>query len=337
MVVAMARPDPFRAYLVDRPDGRFDRGLRTVPWSTLGDDEVVIHVEWSSINFKDSLAATEEGRVARSFPLILGIDSAGTVVESSSPEIAVGATVVAHGYDLGTSHHGGFAEYVTVPAGWVVPLPPALTARDAMALGTAGFTAGMAVEALESRGLEQGSGPVLVTGATGGVGSIALSMLADRGHEVWAVTGKADEQAWLSSIGAAGFLTREEVAGPGKPLEHERWAGAVDAVGEATLPYVLRTLRRGGAVASCGNASGSTLETTVFPFILRGVSMLGMDSAYLAIETRRRLWDRLATDLRPSALGQRLTEVGLEDLEPALDAARAGEARGRWIVRVSGE
>ena len=335
--ILMALPASFRAYLVDRPDGRFERGVRHVPWATLPDEDVVIRVEWSSINFKDSLAATEEGRVARSFPLILGIDLAGTVVESRSPDIEVGAAVVAHGYDLGTSHHGGFAEYARVPAGWVVPLPATLDTRDAMAIGTAGFTAALAVVALEARGLQAGDGPVLVTGASGGVGSMAVSMLADRGHEVWAVTGKADEREWLASMGAAGFLSREEVAAPGKPLEHERWAGAVDAVGAATLPYILRTLRRDAAVAACGNASGSDLETTVFPFILRGVAMLGMDSAYMDIEERRRLWDRLATDLRPAALGQRLTEVGLEELEPALDAARAGEARGRWLVRVAEE
>jgi acrylyl-CoA reductase (NADPH) len=333
----MTEPESFRAFVVDRPDGRFERGVRTMPRSMLPDEDVTVRVAWSSINFKDSLAASEDGRVARSYPLILGIDLAGTVEASTSPEIAPGSVILAHGYDLGTSHHGGFSELASVPAGWVVPLPTGLGAKDAMAIGTAGFTAAMAVAALEDRGLQAGDGPVLVTGASGGVGSMALSLLADRGHEVWAVTGKADERDWLASLGAAGFLTREEVAAPGKPLEHERWAGAVDAVGTATLPYVLRTLKRGAAVAACGNASGSALETTVFPFILRGVAVLGMDSAYTPIEERRRLWDRLATDLRPASLGQRLTEVGLDELEPALDAARAGEARGRWLVRVRGD
>jgi putative YhdH/YhfP family quinone oxidoreductase len=330
----MAHPEPFRAYVVDRPDGRFERGVRTLPGSALADDDVLVRVDWSSINFKDGLAASEDGRVARSWPLILGIDLAGTVVASRASEIAVGASVIAHGYDLGTSHHGGFAEYATVPAGWVVPLPAGLTARDAMAIGTAGFTAAMAVEALVSRGLQPADGPVVVTGASGGVGSTAIDLLAGLGFEVWAVTGKPDERAWLEELGAVGFLSREDVAAPGKPLEHERWAGAVDAVGAATLPYLLRTLRRGAAVAACGNASGSALETTVFPFILRGVAMLGMDSAYLPIETRRRLWERLATDLRPRFLDRRLTEVDLDGLEAALDAVRAGAARGRWIVRL---
>jgi acrylyl-CoA reductase (NADPH) len=329
------RPESFRAYVVDRPDDEFKRGVKRVSGDTLPDDEVLIRVAWSSVNFKDGLAATADGRVARSYPLILGIDLAGTVVGSRSADVEVGDEVIAHGYDLGTSHHGGFAEYAAVPANWVVPLPAGLTARDAMAIGTAGFTAAMAVDALQGRGLDPADGPVLVTGATGGVGSTAIGLLAAAGFEVWATTGKEDERAWLETLGAVGFLSREECFAPGKPLEKERWAGAVDAVGTATLPYILRTLKRGAAVASCGNASGSSLETTVFPFILRGVAMLGMDSAYLEIEARRRLWGRLATDLRPSAVGERITEVDLDELEGALDAVRAGEARGRWLVRIA--
>ena len=335
-MTTIGQPESFRAYGVDKPDGSFQRGLRDVPRSMLGNGDVLVRVAWSSVNFKDGLAATADGRVARSYPLILGIDLAGTVVESSSPDLRRGDEVIAHGYDLGTSHHGGFAEYASVPAGWVVPLPPGLSLRDSMAMGTAGFTAAMAVDALVSRGLGPDHGPVLVTGATGGVGSTAISLLAERGFEVWATTGKADEHGWLSELGAVGFLSREECAGPGRPLEGERWAGAVDAVGQATLPYVLRTLKRGAAVAACGNSSGSALETTVFPFILRGVAMLGMDSAYVSIEVRRRLWGRLATDLRPRSLGDRVTEVPLDGVEAALDAVRAGAARGRWLVRVAG-
>jgi acrylyl-CoA reductase (NADPH) len=332
----MAHPSSIQAYVVDRPDGAFQRGVASVPWAMLPEGEVVIRVAWSSVNFKDGLAATEDGKVARVHPLILGIDGAGTVVESSVPTIRPGTEVIAHGYDLGTSHHGGFAEYVSAPANWLVPLPPGLSARDAMAIGTAGFTAGMAVAALEARGLEPANGPVLVTGASGGVGSTAISILSELGYEVWAATGKADEHAWLETLGSVGFLSREECSVAGRPLESERWAGAIDAVGTATLPYILRTLRRGAAVAACGNSSGSTLETTVFPFILRGVSLLGMDSAYLPIEARRRLWSRLATDLRPRSLGERVTEIGLDELEGALDAVRGGAARGRWLVRIAG-
>ncbi|MFL5675723.1 MAG: acryloyl-CoA reductase, partial [Chloroflexota bacterium] len=264
-----------------------------------------------------------------------GIDLAGEVVASEDPTIAVGSAVLAHGYELGVSRHGGYAEYERVPAAWVVPLAPGLSTRDAMSIGTAGFTAAMSVVALEGRGLAPADGPVLVTGASGGVGGTALAILADRGYEVWAATGKAEEADRLRSMGAAGILARHEVTGEGRPLESERWAGAVDAVGAATLPYVLRTLRTGAAVAASGNAGGAKLETTVFPFILRGVSLLGMDSVNMPIHLRRELWDRIATDLRPRDLGVHCTEVTLDTLDPALDGIVAGTARGRWIVRVA--
>jgi acrylyl-CoA reductase (NADPH) len=205
-----------------------------------------------------------------------------------------------------------------------------------MAIGTAGFTAALSVIALEERGLDPADGPVLVTGASGGVGGTALAILADRGYEVWAATGKPDEAERLRALGAAGILTREEVTADGRPLDSERWAGAVDAVGGATLPYVLRTLRHGAAVASSGNAGGPKLETTVFPFILRGVALLGMDSVTVPIARRRRVWDRLATDLRPRALGEHVQEVTLDTLDPALEGIVAGGARGRWIVRIGG-
>lgn len=327
----------FRAYVVDRRDESFERGVRLLAPGALPDGDVDIRVAWSSVNFKDGLAATADGKVARTYPLVLGIDMAGTVVRSAHPAFPIGAPVIAHGYDLGTSRHGGYAEFARVPADWLVPLPSGLSLRDSMAIGTAGFTAALAVVQLEGRGLEPGPGPVLVTGASGGVGSFAVRILADLGYEVWAATGKADEREWLTALGATGFLTREEVTAEGKPLESERWAGAVDAVGTATLPYVLRTLRRGAAVAACGNASGSSLQTTVFPFILRGTALLGIDSAYLPIAARRRTWQRLGTDLRPSHLDDHLTEVDLDTVEGALDAIRAGEARGRWVVRLSGE
>jgi acrylyl-CoA reductase (NADPH) len=328
--------NPFRAYVVDRPDGRFERGLRELHVGDLPTGEVLVRVAWSSVNYKDGLAATEDGKVARAYPLVPGIDLAGEVVAAEPGSgVAIGDEVIAHGYDLGVSHNGGFARYARVPSGWVVPLPRGLSTREAMAIGTAGFTAAMGVVALEERGLDPNEGPVLVTGASGGVGSLAVSILAERGFEVWAETGKADARAWLETLGAVGFLGREEATGEGRPLDKERWAGAIDAVGSATLPYVLRTLRRGAAVAACGNASGGELHTTVFPFILRGTALLGMDSAYLPIDRRRELWARLATDLRPRSLADRVTEVSLDTLEPALDAIRGGEARGRWVVRLS--
>ena len=331
-----AIPARFRAYVAEKVDDRVDRGVREFAENDLPAGEVEIRVGWSSVNYKDGLATRADGKVARINPLIPGIDLAGEVVASEDLTIAVGDSVLAHGYDLGVSRHGGYSEYQRVPAGWVVPLANGLSPREAMSIGTAGFTAAMSVVALEERGLQPDSGPVLVTGASGGVGGTALAILADRGYEVWAVTGKPDEIERLRSLGAIGILSRDEVTGEGRPLEAERWAGAVDAVGGATLPYVLRTLKHGAAVAASGNAGGAKLETTVFPFILRGVSLLGMDSVPVAIGRRREIWDRLATDLRPRELGAHVTEVGLDTLERALDGIVAGSAHGRWVVRVGG-
>ena len=329
-------PETFTAFVAERIDGVHRRGVRAFAAADLGEGEVEIRVGWSSVNFKDGLASIPDGKVARIDPLIPGIDLAGKVVSSADASIAPDTDVLVHGYDLGTGHHGGHAEFARVPASWIVPLPPALTGRQAMAIGTAGFTAAMSVAALEARGLQSADGPVLVTGASGGVGGTAVAILAERGYEVWALTGKADEHDRLRALGAVGFLSRDEAPSEGRPLESERWAGAVDAVGAATLPYVLRTLRRGAAVASCGNASGPALVTTVFPFILRGVALLGMDSVAMPIDERRKLWARLATDLRPRGLGGRVAEVALEDVTGALDAILAGQARGRWVVRVGG-
>jgi putative YhdH/YhfP family quinone oxidoreductase len=328
-----AIPASFRAYLATKGTDSFERGARDFAEADLPPGEVEIRVTWSSVNYKDGLAVRADGKVARISPLIPGIDLAGEVIASSDPTIDVGAAVLVHGYELGVSRHGGYAEYQRVPADWVVPLERGFSPRDAMAIGTAGFTAAMSVVALEDRGLEPASGPVLVTGASGGVGGTAVAILAERGYEVWASTGKPDEADRIRGLGAVGILGRNEVTGPGRPLESERWAGAVDAVG-ATLPYVLRTLRIGASVASSGNAGGADLATTVFPFILRGVSLLGMDSVHVPIARRRELWDRIATDLRPRELGVHCREVTLDTLDDALDGIIAGEARGRWIVRI---
>jgi len=329
-------PPSFQAYVATKVDDRAERGVQDFLEADLPPGEVEIRVGWSSVNYKDGLATRADGKVARISPLIPGIDLAGEVIASSDPSIAVGSAVLAHGYDLGVARHGGYSEYERVPAGWVVPLAPGLSPRDAMAIGTAGFTAALSVVALEDRGLQPDDGPVLVTGASGGVGGTALAILADRGYEVWAATGKPEEAARLLALGAAGILTREDVTAEGRPLETERWAGAVDAVGAPTLPYILRTLRHGATVAASGNAGGAKLETTVFPFILRGVALLGMDSVLVPIARRRDIWDRLATDLRPRELGAHVTVVGLDDLEAALDGIVAGTARGRWVVRVGG-
>jgi len=333
-----AIPTTFPAYVAERVDERVERGVRAFAAADLPAGAIEVRVEWSSVNYKDALATTAEGKVARISPLIPGIDLAGVVVASQDPAVAVGAAVLAHGYDLGVARHGGFGAFTRLPAEYIVPLPAGLTARDAMTIGTAGFTAAMSVAALERHGLRSGDGPVLVTGASGGVGSTAVAILAARGHEVWAGTGKPDEEARLRALGAAGVIGRDELTAESpRPLESARWAGAVDTVGAATLPYVLRTLRPSAAVASSGNAGGAKLDTTVLPFILRGVALLGMDSANMPIEERRALWARIATDLRPNGLGggEGVTEIGLEELDGAFDSILAGRARGRWVVRVS--
>jgi acrylyl-CoA reductase (NADPH) len=330
-------PSNFRAYVAERLDDHIERGIRSLTVDELPPGEVVVRVEWSSVNYKDGLATTFDGRVARISPLIPGIDLAGEVVASDAADFRAGDRVLAHGYDLGVSRPGGYTEYQRLPADWVVPLPSGLSARDAMAIGTAGFTAAMSVSALEARGMAAGSGPVLVTGASGGLGRIAVGILAARGHEAWAATGKPGEQDRLMEIGAAGFMTRDEVtADSPRPLESARWAGAIDAVGGPTMPYILRTLRVGAAVASCGNAGGPAFSATVLPFILRGAAMLGMDSVTVPIGDRRALWQRLATDYRPRGLGADVTELTLDTLEMGLDGILAGDARGRWIVKVGG-
>lgn len=333
----MLVPDTFRAYVVERLEDRVERGVREWPLADLPPGEVVVRVGWSDVNYKDGLAARFDGRVARISPIIPGIDLAGEVVSSEDPAFPVGSLVLANGYDLGASRHGGYSEYQRLPAGWAVPLPEGLTAREAMAIGTAGFTAAMGLAALEERGLEPSSGPVLVTGAAGGLGSLAVAILAPRGYEVWAATGKPDMAGRLTALGASGILSREEVtAESSRPLESGRWAGAIDAVGGPTVPYILRTLRTGAAVALCGNAGGPELSTTVLPFILRGVAALGMDSVTVPIAERRALWARLGGDLRPRMLGEDVTEITLDGLDAALDGVVAGRARGRWVVRIGG-
>jgi acrylyl-CoA reductase (NADPH) len=297
---------------------------------------VTIRVEHSSVNYKDGLAARIDGRVVRSYPLIPGIDMAGTVAASTDERFKPGDPVIAHGYDLGVAHHGGFAELARVPAGWVVPLPKGLTTRQAMAIGTAGFTAAMSVDRLEHLGLRPTDGPVIVTGASGGVGSTAVAILAGRGYEVVASTGSADAHDYLRGLGASDILDRAETsAASDRPLDRGRWAGAVDAVGGTTLAYLIRTMKNNGSIAASGNTGGATLNTTVFPFILRGVNLLGIDSAQVPIDRRELLWQRLANDLRPPKLEEAmLREVDLAETPAMLDAIVQGAVRGRVVVRV---
>ncbi|MFM7251772.1 MAG: acryloyl-CoA reductase, partial [Ilumatobacteraceae bacterium] len=262
---------------------------------------------------------------------------AGVVVESRSPSVSVGDAVIVHGYDLGVAHHGGYSALARVSADWVVPMPAGLDARTAMLVGTAGYTAALSVVALEAAGMQPGDGDVLVTGATGGVGSMAVGMLAARGHRVVASSGKADAADWLRRLGAADVVDRSETSAESpKPLERERWAGAVDCVGGATLAYALRTMRYGGSVAASGLTGGSGIATTVLPFILRGVNLLGVDSVQTPIDRRRAVWQRIATDLRPawlddmSVMGAEV--VGLEGVPAEMDRILAGGMRGRVLV-----
>lgn len=325
----------FRAFVAETVDDQHHRGVRELTDVDLPDDGVVIDVAYSSINFKDALATTAEGRVARISPLIAGIDLAGVVAESDDPAFPVGAEVIAHGYDLGVSRHGGLAQRARVPAGWLVPRPDGLTLREAMAVGTAGYTAALSVLALLDHGLRADVGPVLVTGATGGVGSTAVRMLAGLGCEVVGVSGKAGADVMLTGLGAASVLERAEFAEAGKSLQGTRWAGAVDCVGGVPLANVLAQLAPGAAVAASGNTAGMDLPTTVLPFILRGVALLGIDSVQTPIEHRRAVWGRIATDLHPGSVGEDAHVVGLDGVEDALDEIRRGGVSGRYVVDLS--
>jgi acrylyl-CoA reductase (NADPH) len=333
-------PEQFRALLADKDGDDVRRSLTDLSPADLPDGDVTIKVGWSSVNYKDALAVSPKGRVAQTYPLVPGIDLAGEVIASDGGDVTVGGEVIVHGYDLGVAHHGGFAEIARVPANWVVPLPDGLTARDAMALGTAGYTAALSVVRLEAQGLspDDARGPVLVLGATGGVGSTAVGMLAARGYEVHAATGKAEEADFLRALGASEVLSREETSAESdRPMEKQRWAAVVDPVGGAATAYALRTTRYGGAVASSGLTGGTDLHTTIFPFILRSVSLLGVDSVATPLAERRAVWERLAGDLRPRGLEDTITrEVSLDDVDALLDDVLAGKARGRTVVRIGG-
>jgi acrylyl-CoA reductase (NADPH) len=332
-------PDSFAAFVVERTDtdgaGGIETGVRTLSQHDLPDEAVLVAVDWSAVNYKDGMVTQPGNRVARINPLVPGVDLVGTVVASADSTIAPGSQVIVHGYDLGVAHHGGFAQLARVPADWVVPLPDGLDARQAATIGTAGFTAALSLHRLETRGLRPGDGPVVVTGATGGVGSMAVTLLASRGYEVVASTGKAHEAAYLRELGAASIIDRADLLQAStRTLGPERWAGAVDCVGGPTLAAILRTLRYGAAVAASGLTGGSALETSVFPFIVRDVTLIGVDTVSTAIDERRRVWAELATAFPPARLaGMVRDEVGLADLGPVLERIQAGEARGRTLVR----
>ena len=299
----------------------------------LSTDGVLIEVEWSSVNYKDGLATSPKGKVARISPLIPGVDLAGTVVDSGGSRFAVGQKVIAHAYDIGVAHHGGYARYARIPADWVLELPEGLSTRDAMVIGTGGFTSAESVMALLERGLRPADGPVLVTGATGGVGSMAITMLAALGYEVVASSGKKEAEEYLRSLGAARVIDRAElsVEDP-KPLGAMTFAGAVDCVGGVTLANVVKRLNYGAAVAASGLTGGAGLATTVMPFILRGVALLGIDSVQLPMAQRVEVWRRLASDLKPAGIDRIGHEIGLNQLDAVLTAILKGEVTGRYVV-----
>ena len=329
--------DSFRA-LVARQDGdNITAAIETLEAADLQPGDVTIRIAYSSVNYKDALALTPRGAVVREYPLVPGIDLTGEVVESTSAEVPVGAKVLAHGYDIGTGRHGGYAEYVRLPAEQVVALG-SLTPREGAAIGTAGFTAAMSVQALVEHGITPDDGPILVTGATGGVGSVSVDLLAAAGYEVVASTGKPEAAEHLKKLGASeviGRLPADPDAKP-RPLAKTRWAGAVDCVGGATLADVLSTLNYGGAVAASGLTGGAALNTTVMPFILRGVSLLGIDSVLMPIGPRRALWKQIAGVFRPPHLNDITHEVELADVVSVIDEVRAGRYSGRAVVRVGG-
>jgi alcohol dehydrogenase len=328
----------FKALLIEQDaERRVCASLTSLSSAQLDAGEVLIRVHFSSINYKDALAATGVGKVIRRFPCVGGIDLSGEVVESADPRFKVGDAVIATSYDIGVSHHGGYAEYARIPADWVIQLPSGLDLLEAMALGTAGLTAALGIVRMEDNGLAPGNGPVLVTGASGGVGGLAIDMLARLGYEVAALTGKAGETDFLKRIGATDILLRGEIDFDKiRPMEASRWAGAVDNVGGAILHWVLATMRQDGVVASIGNAADFKLATTVFPFILRGVSLLGIDSGYANMSMRQRVWSRLAADLKPRYLKDFIRVIGFDELPDAFAAFIEGRARGRTVVRILG-
>ena len=323
----------FPAFVFSNDPENSHRSVQNISLSDIAQDGVLIEVEWSSVNFKDGLASTTSGKISRLKPMIPGIDLAGTVIDSAGSGFAIGQKVIAHGYDIGVARHGGYAQFVRVPAEWIMALPESLTTREAMIVGTGGFTSALSVVALEKWGLTPSAGPVLVTGATGGVGSMAVSMLAGRGYEVVASSGKASAVDFLMGLGAARVIDRHELSAEDtRPLQSTKYAGAVDCVGGHTLANVIKRLNYGSAVAASGLTGGTSIPTSVMPFILRGVALLGIDSVQTPMDIRTEVWKRIATDLKPNGLESIGHSIGLGDLDRVLTAILAGEVSGRYVV-----
>ncbi len=324
----------FKAIVIEKAEAGQKIGLADFDENNLMAGDVTVRVEWSTLNYKDGLAITARAPVVRRFPMIPGIDLAGTVETSTHPEWKAGDRVVLNGWGCGETHLGGYAEKARVNGNWLVRLPPSIGARDAMAIGTAGYTAMLAVMALERHGLTPMSGPVVVTGAAGGVGSVAVAILSHRGFQVTASTGRPAEADYLKKLGAAEIIERKELAGPAKPLAKERFAGGIDTVGSTTLANLLSMTRYGGAVAACGLAGGMDLPTSVAPFILRGVSLLGIDSVMHPMADRRTAWRRLESELDRGKLAGMTSEIGLAEVIEAGRNIVEGRVRGRIVVKI---
>jgi len=324
--------DTFKALVLTQDDGKTVSAIRELSTDDLPEGNVLLAVEYSSLNYKDGLAITGKGKIVRQWPLVPGIDLAGSVLESSSSDYSAGDRVVLTGWSVGEKYWGGYSQRQRVQSEWLVPLPDGLDSKQAMAIGTAGFTAMLCVMTLEEAGITPDRGTVLVTGASGGVGSVAVAILAKLGYTVAAVSAKPDADDFLRSLGASEILTREEMSDKPRPLEGQRWAGAVDVVGTTTLARVLAEMNYGGCVAACGLAGGFDLPTTVMPFILRNVSLRGVDSVMCPVDRRKIAWQRLVTDLPAAALGEIGQVASLEELPELAEKITSGGVRGRVIV-----
>jgi acrylyl-CoA reductase (NADPH) len=324
----------FRAIRIDKADKGITAALTQFDEAELMEGDVTVRVEWSTLNYKDGLAVTGRAPVVRRFPMIAGIDLAGTVEQSSHPQWKAGDKVICTGWGMGETQLGAYAEKARVKGDWLVRVPDGMSTREAMAIGTAGFTAMLAVLALEKHGLTPKDGPVVVTGAAGGVGSVASAVLSKLGYHVIASTGRMSEAGYLRDLGAAEVIDRSELSGPAKPLAKERWAGGIDSVGSTTLANVLSMTKYAGAVAACGLAAGMDLPSSVAPFILRGVCLLGIDSVMCPIELRKAAWSRLASDLDRGKLAEITHEIGLDQVIDAGVKILAGQVRGRIVVKI---
>jgi acrylyl-CoA reductase (NADPH) len=329
--------NPFKAFLIEEIDGKTKSGFVTLDETQLDAGDVSIKVAYSSVNYKDALAATGAGRIVRRFPCVGGIDLAGVVEQSSDPRFRPGDRVLATSFDIGIAQHGGYAEYARLPAAWVHHLPEGLSLRDSMALGTAGFTAALAIVRMEENGLRPEQGPVIVTGATGGVGGLALDMLAGLGYQVTALTGKPAESDYLKRLGAAQVMLRSSLdLSRIRPLDKALWAGAVDSLGGDVLAWIASTMKQAGTIASIGLAASASLNTTVMPFILRGACLLGIDSVNIGEPYRSRIWQRLGGDLRPPHLLEMTRVIAFDELPGVFDSFMKGEAHGRLVVEIAG-